>query len=176
MTITINQILVICLILVLIAFVSVLAKMGIHAISLIKNIKELTKAGKNLVDEVQLKADRVEASALNAVNSIVSDTSPITKTIGVIAGGLMLWNFGSLLSRNIIRRGGTLAVIASNRERAKARKEIKRTKKTIRKVNKQAKLRKKAEHKLKKVEKKAKRQERREQRKSAKIVKSAKAA
>lgn len=170
MTISINQILVFLLILVLVALIVVLAIMAVHAIDLMKRIKVLTKAGENAVEEIKGKADRIEATALSAVNSVAADTTPVTKALGVIVAGLLVLNFGSLIQSYIIRRGGTLAVIAANMERIKTKKEVKRARKAVRKVKKQTRLRKKAEHKMKKLERKARRQEKREERKAAKAV------
>lgn len=147
-TISINQILVFLLILVLAALVVILAIMAVHAIDLMKKIKVLTKESENAVKEIKGKADRIEKTALSAVNSVVEDTSPLTKVLGVVVAGLLVLNFGNLFHNFIISRGGTLAFIATSIERAKAKKQVKRTRKAIRRVNKQTKLRKKAEHKL----------------------------
>ena len=63
---TVNQILVICLILVLIAFVVVVAIMAKHAIELMKKTKVLVGDGQEMLDETKVKVNEAEDKIINA--------------------------------------------------------------------------------------------------------------
>lgn len=147
---TVNQILVICLILVLIAFVVVVAIMAKHAIELIKRTKVLVEDGQGVLDGTKEKVNTAGDKIINAATSVAEDTTPALKALGAAAGSLTTVNLLSMVGRGLVRHGGLISAMADRRERKKARKELKKSKKMIRKVNKQTKREKKAYKKNKK--------------------------
>ena len=147
---TVNQILVICLILVLVAFVVVMAIMAKHAIELMKKTKVLVGDGQELLDDTKEKVTTAEDKIINAAVSVAADTSPAVKALSTAAGGLTTINLVSMIGRGLVKRGGFVAAMADRRERKKTRKELKKSRKMIKKVNKQNKLEKKAYKKSKK--------------------------
>ena len=164
---TVNQILVICLILVLIAFVVVVAIMAKHAIELMKKTKVLVGDGQEMLDDTKGKVNEAGDKIINAALSVASDTAPAIKALGATAGGLTTINLVSMAGRSLMRRGGFFAAMADRRARRNARKELKKSRKMIRKVNKQTKLEKKALKKSKKVSAKALKTEKKAAKKAA---------
>lgn len=167
MTLTVNQILVICLILVLVGFVVVMAIMAVHAIELLKKTKGLVGDGQELVNSSRGKVDEVTGKVINAATSVMGDTSPAVKALGATAGGLTALNVAGMVGRSLIRRGGIIAAVADRRERKKARKEIKKSRKVVKQVNKQARIEAKAVKKAKKVSKKARKAEKKAAKRAA---------
>jgi hypothetical protein len=159
MTLTVNQILVICLILVLIGFVVVVAIMAVHAIELMKKTKALVGDGRTLVADSKKKIDLAEDRIIQAATSVISDTTPAIKALSSVAGGLTLLNLVKIVKRGLLGQGGFLSAIASRHERKKARKELKKSKKMVKKVNKQTKIETKAVQRNKKALKKARKAE-----------------
>lgn len=155
MTLTVNQILVICLILVLIGFVVVMAIMAVHAIELMKKTKVLVGDGQELVDSSKAKVNEAGDKIISAATAVVSDTAPTIKALGATAGGLTAFNLVGMVGRGLARRGGLFAAMADGRARKKTRKELKKSRKLVKKINKQAKKEAKAVNKAKKISKKA---------------------
>ena len=131
---TVNQILVICLILVLVAFVVVMAIMAKHAIELMKKTKVLVGDGQELLDDTKEKVTTAEDKIINAAVSVAADTSPAVKALSTAAGGLTTINLVSMIGRGLVKRGGFVAAMADRRERKKTRKELKKSRKMIKKV------------------------------------------
>ena len=174
MTLTVNQILVICLILVLVGFVVVLAVMAKHAIELMKKTKVLVGDGTELVDVSKAKVNEAGDKIIGAATAVISDTAPAIKAVGATAGGLTAINLVSMVGRGLVRRGGFFAAMADRRERKKTRKELKKSRKMVKKVNKQTKREAKAVKKAKKMSGELRKAEKKAARKE--IKKAAKAA
>lgn len=170
MSLTVNQILVICLILVLIGFLVVVAIMAKHAIELLQKTKVLVGDGKEMIDASKLKVDQAGDRIINAAAAVAADTTPAIKALGASAGGLALFNALGLISRGLVRRGGLFAAMADRRARKKTRKELKKSRKMVKKVNKQAKIETKAVQRAKKVAAKARKAERKADKKAAKAA------
>ena len=164
---TVNQVLVVCLILVLVGFVVVMAIMAVHAIELLKKTKGLVGDGQEMLDSSKNKVDQIGDKIINAAVSVASDTAPTIKALGATAGGLTALNLVSMVGRGLVRRGGFFAAMSDRRARKKARKEIRKSRKMVRKVNKQAKLETKAVARAKKAAKKARKAEKKAERKAA---------
>ena len=171
---TVNQILVICLILVLIAFVVVVAIMAKHAIELLKKTKGLVEDGQEMLNDTKTKVDTAGDKIINAAVSIAEETSPAVKALGATAGGLTTVNLLSMIGRGLVRRGGLFSAMADRRARKKTRKELRKSRKMIKKLNRQTKLEKKAHKKqvkqsarLRKAEMKASRKAEKKARRNA---------
>ena len=78
---TINQWLTLGLILVLVAFLIILGKMAVEAVGLIKRSKVLVNNSNEAVEETRSKLNEIEDRALDAVSSIITDTSPAVKVV-----------------------------------------------------------------------------------------------
>ena len=104
---SVNQILVICLILVLIAFVVVVAIMAKHAIELLKKSKKLVDDGQTMLEETKTKATETENSIISAASNIAADTSPAIKAIAAGAAGLTVINLLGMIGRKLTGRSGS---------------------------------------------------------------------
>lgn len=173
MSLSVNQILVICLILVLVGFVVVMAIMAVHAIELLKKTKELVNDGRGMVDSSKQKVNEAGDKIINAALSVAADTAPTIKALGATAGGLTLFNAVSMIGRGLARRGGFFAAMADRRARKQTRKELKRSRKMVKKVNRQTALEAKAVARNKKVAKKVRKAEAKMAKKAAKKSKKA---
>ena len=156
------------LILVLIAFVVVVAIMAKHAIELMKKTKVLVGDGQEMLDETKVKVNEAEDKIINAAVSVVEDTTPAVRVLGAAAGGLTAVNLVSMVGRGLTASGGLLAARADRKARKRARKELKRSKKMIKQVNKQAELEKKALKRSKRIAAKARKAEAKAAKKAAK--------
>ena len=163
---TVNQILVICLILVLIAFVVVVAIMAKHAIELMKKTKVLVGDGQEMLNDTKAKVDTAGDKIIGAAVSVAEDTSPAIKALGAAAGGLTTVNLVSMIGRGLVKRGGLISAMADRRARKKTRKELKKSRKMIKQVNKQAKKEKKAHKKAMKQSARIRKAELRAERKA----------
>lgn len=168
---TTNQILVACLILVLVAFVVVMAIMAKHAIELIKKTKVLVGDGQDMVNSSKAKVDEIGDKIVGAATSVAEDTAPTIKALGATATGLTAINVARFVGRSILRRGGLLEVMADRRDRKNSRKEIKKSRKLVKQINKQTALEAKAIKKSKKVAKKASKVEKKLVKKASKAEK-----
>ncbi len=155
MTLSINQVLVICLILVLIAFVVVVAIMAKHAIELLKKTKGLVADGQVVLEESKGKVDEISTKVTDAANSVIADTTPTIKALGATATGLTAINLLKLVGGAIVKGGGIFSVMSDRRERKKSRKELKKSRKMVKEINKQTALEAKAIKRSKAVAKKA---------------------
>jgi len=155
MTLTINQILVFCLIAVLIAF---LVEMGIlvkHAIPLIKKSKALVESSNKAVDDVKGRADEISDGISNALSSIAADAHPALKALGAVAAGLTAINSIGAVGKGLAIKSGILAAIAGGRSARMAKKEIKKSREAIKQMRKQSKIEKKAMKESMALERKA---------------------
>ena len=148
---SVNQILVICLILVLIAFVVVVAIMAKHAIELLKKSKKLVDDGQSMLEDTKKKADTTENKIMEAASNVARDTTPAVKAVATAACGITVINLLAMVGRKLTGRGGLFAAAADRKARKQARKEIKRSQRMIRKVNKQTALERKSMLKAKKM-------------------------
>ncbi len=164
MTITINQFLVFCLILVLVGFLVVLAILAKHAIELIKKAKVLVGNSEELVSSSKAKVDEIGDKIVGAATAVAEDTAPAIKALGATAAGLTAFNVVKVVGRTIIGRGGIIATIADNNQRRKTNRDLRKSRKMVKAINKQTALENKALKKSKKVAKKAAKAERRARR------------
>lgn len=154
MRLTVNQMLVIALILVLIAFIVVLAIMAKHAIGLIERSKVLVKNGNEMVDEARSKLGTITDRILETISKVAADTTPAIKAFAGTGMGFFIINVVKFLFKGLTGRIGIVNSIAAKSELNRAEKEIKRSRETIKAMNKQVKLERKAGKKAAKAEKK----------------------
>ena len=128
---TINQVLVICLILVLIAFVVVLAKMAVPAVELLKKTKELEDDGQKAIDSTKAKVNEVSDKVINAAVSVASDSSPVLRAAAVGATGILAISLIRSLINAVTGRSVILSTVANRRANKQARKELKKSRKTL---------------------------------------------
>lgn len=161
MTLTTNQILVICLIAVLVIFLIEVGIMAKHAIVLMKGLKKINDDGQSLVDTSKEKVEIAGDKMLSAITAAVSDTKPIVKGVAVATGVLFALNFGGIILRSLFNVQET----AEDRKiRASQKRELRSSKKrlaTIKKNNK----------KTGKVEKKIRREKRKLNKRNRRIKK-----
>ena len=144
MRLTVNQVLVICLILVLIAFLVILATMAKHAIGLIERSKVLVKSGNEMVDEAKSRLNTITDRMLDTINRVADDTAPAVKAFAGTGMGFFIINVVNTLFKGVTGRIGIVNSMAAKAERKKAQKEIKRSQETIKALNRQAQLERKA--------------------------------
>jgi hypothetical protein len=174
MVLSVNQVLVIGLILVLIAFVVVVAIMAYHAIELIENSKKLINTSNGVVEIAGKKLDDIEDTAQSILDGIKEDMSPVLKIIGGSALVLTALNLSSLIVK-LITNGSIFGGVSTRRERKRAEREIRLSKKALQQVNKQVALEREAHKRaekqsqeLKKKEARAAAKDRREAKKALK--------
>ncbi|MBR2674946.1 MAG: hypothetical protein IKE52_05770 [Mogibacterium sp.] len=144
MTLSVNQILVICLIIVLIALVIVLAIMAASVIELAKKSKAMVESGNKAVDDVKGRADEISDNLIAAIDNIATDTSPTIKALGAVAAGLTAINSVSAIGKTISIRSGLASSIAGSRAARNAKKTVKNSKKAVKQLKKQSRYEKKA--------------------------------
>ncbi|MCQ2566973.1 MAG: hypothetical protein MJ127_01035 [Mogibacterium sp.] len=135
---TTNQILVICLLVVLVGFVAVLGNMGVYAVQLLKKVKELVVAGKDFMGGAKDTVSKVGDSITSSANNLVASADTTTKVFGAAGAGIVGFSLLSAIFRKLFKR--------------KSRK----TAKAIKRSEKELKAAKKASKKAKKIQKKAK--------------------
>ena len=140
MTLSINQILVICLILVLVVFLIEVGIMAAHAIALMKKSKGLVETSNKAVEDVKGRADNISDGLTTAISNIAEDTNPAIKVLAGVAAGLTAVNSIGAVGKGLAIKSGVMAAIVGNRDAKKAKKEIKRSKKTVKQLKKQARI------------------------------------
>lgn len=139
---TTNQILVICLIVVLVGFLAVLGNMGINAVALLKKVKELVAAGKDFVGGAKETVAKVGDSMTSTANHLVETSDTTTKVIGAAGAGIIGFSLISAIFRKLFKRKSrktAKAVKRSEKELKAARKASKKAKKIQKKAKKLAK-------------------------------------
>lgn len=154
MSLTVNQILWICLIVVLVALVVVLAIMAVHVLALVKKSKVLLESGNNAVEDVKGRADEISDGLTTAISNIANDTSPAIKILAGAAAGLTALNSIGAAGKGLALKSGVMAAIAGNRDEKRAKKDIKRSKRTVKQLKKQAKQERKALRQSAEIERK----------------------
>lgn len=142
MTLSVNQILFICLIAVLIALVVVLAIMAKHVLELVKKSKGLVNHGNKAVDDIQQRAGIISDKLSTAVDNIAEEASPAVKTLGAVATGLAAVNSVGIVGK-LISLGGLASVLSEDKEAGKAKRTVKLSKKAVKQLKKQARVEKK---------------------------------
>ena len=134
---TVNQVLVACLILVLVGFIVVLAIMAKHAIELFKKTMVLVDDGKETLDSTKELVDTAGDKVITAATSVAADTTPAIKALVGAAGGFTALNTARLAGR--ILTGNTFVTTAKmKKDRKRAEKELRETRKLTAKLNEQA--------------------------------------
>lgn len=140
---TVNQILVICLIVVLVGFLVVFAKLGIQAVDLIKKIKDLVAAFKKFVGFAEEKVDKVGDSLSETAANFVANADTNTKLVGAASVGIIGCSLIGAIFKRLFRKKSRKAnrrVRKSERELKSAAKAAKRAKKIQKKARKLAKV------------------------------------
>ena len=120
---TVNQVLVACLILVLVGFIVVLAIMAKHAIELFKKTMVLVDDGKETLDSTKELVDTAGDKVITAATSVAADTTPAIKALVGAAGGFTALNTARLAGR--ILTGNTFVTTAKmKKDRKRAEKEL----------------------------------------------------
>jgi len=143
MALTVNQILVIGLILVLIAFAIVFANMGVNAVKLIKEIKKLVGNANNMVDGSKEIVKNVGDSITTTANKLVEDSDTTTKVVSVAASGIIATSLVSGIIKRMLGKRSKKAkkqLKKSEKDLKSARKAAKKARKISRKAGKVVKL------------------------------------
>ena len=171
MAITVNQVLAICLVLVLIGFVAVLGVMAANAIGLIKRSKDLVETGNEIAKKASVKVDEVSGKVTNIVDEVADNTGLVSKALVGTGAGLAAFVVGKFFVKAALGRVGFVNSFVASRERKKAAKEIELSRETIKAVNKQAKREREA---FKKAGKQSKKIQKKEAKAAAKMAKVSK--
>ena len=137
MTISINQILVFCLVAVLIVFLAEMAILVKHALPLIAKLKGLADNGNNLVDDVKAKANEIGNKITGALNSITAHPHPLLKLVGGLAAGATAFNSLFSVGGGLALTSGLWAALAGGKDAKKAKRDIKKSKKAVKQLRKQ---------------------------------------
>ena len=136
MTLSVNQILVICLIAVLVVFLVIMARMAGTAIGVLKHVKGLVQSLKLTSDKGAVAVDECKAKATDAANKLMENATAVDKGIAVLAGVFAIANLGSILRKHTFLGRGAIGAYLDKRDRKKAQKEYRRTKKEVAKLRK----------------------------------------
>ena len=137
MTVSINQILVFCLIAVLIVFLAEMAVLVKNALPLIAKLKGLADNGNSLVDNVKSRANEIGNKITGALNSITANPHPLLKLAGGLAAGATAFNSLFSVGGGLELTSGLWAALAGGRDAKRAKKDIKRSKRAVKQLRKQ---------------------------------------
>ena len=105
---TVNQILALCLVLVLVGFIVVLAVMAKHAIELMKTTKGLVNDGQEFLDDTKKKVNDAEDKIIGAAVAVAEDTAPTIKVLGATAGGITAISMVRMIGRGLLHHSGII--------------------------------------------------------------------
>ena len=151
MTLSVNQILVICLIAVLVVFLVIMGRMAGSAIGVLKNLKSLLKSAKVTADKGAVAIDECKAKATDAANKLMENATAVDKAVVATAGVLAIANLGGFIRRHSFLGHGPIGAYFDKRNRKKAQKEYRKTKKEVAKMRKAARKEAKASRKATKM-------------------------
>ena len=136
MTLSVNQILVICLVAELVVFLIILARLAVSALGLIKTAKVTMKdvqvvagVGRNAVDECK---SVVKDTAITLANNATT----ADKAAGIAAAVFALANYRELVRKHTFLGSGIIGAYLDKRDAKIAQKELRRTKKEVAKLRK----------------------------------------
>lgn len=155
---TVNQILVFCLVAELIAFLVIMGILAANAIKLLKSLKVVlgdvdtaTKAGQDAIDNCKGKV-------IDAAGKLADNASIVDKGLGALAGVIAIANYKEIVRKHTFLGSGPIGAFLDKRARKSAEKELRRTKNEVARIRKatqkELKIKKKAKKKAKKLEKK----------------------
>ena len=147
MTLSVNQILVICLIVVLVVFLIIMGSMAGTAIGVLKRVKELVQSAKITADKGAVAVDECKAKATDAANKLMDNATVVDKGLAVAAGVLAIANLGGIIRKHTFLGHGVIGAYLDRRDRKKAQKEYRKTKKEVAKMRKAARKEAKASRK-----------------------------
>lgn len=155
MTISINQVIVICLIVILVVFLVFMGKLVVEALGLLKTVKRLSEKGSDLMDSYHHALDTVETKVNEAADTIIKEATPATKIAVAIAGVIIALNIGNAIRRRILAGSGFVAAFIEKRARRKAEKELRKSRKEIRRLRANAKAEKKMAREARRIAREA---------------------
>lgn len=155
MTISINQVIVICLIVILVVFLVFMGKLVVEALGLLKTVKRFSEKGSDLMDSYHHALDTVETKVNEAADTIIKDATPATKIAVVIAGVIIALNIGNGIRKRLLAGGGFIAALAERNARRKAEKELRKSRKEIRRLRANAKAEKKMAREARRIAREA---------------------
>lgn len=136
---SINQILVACLVAILVVFLVYMGKLAISALGLLKDAKVLVKESKDAVNATKTLADECGDKVKETAQTLMDNATPVTKVAGLAAAGFAIANFGWLIRRRFLLGHGLLGGFVEHVSRKRAEKELIKTKKEVAKMRKMAK-------------------------------------
>lgn len=148
---TVNQILVGCLVLILIVFLVFIGKLAITGIGLLKDTKKLVGEAGGAVESGKKLAEECGDKAKEAAQTLMDNASPIAKGAGILAAGFCVINFGWLIRRRFLLGRGVVASYFAHRAQKKTEKDLIQARKEVTKLRKQAKRNAKATKKARKI-------------------------
>ena len=137
MTLTINQILVICLILILVVFLVFFGKLALQGVDLLKKIKVMVADGKELADDAKKAVEEVKTSVVSSARSLVAGADTTTKVVAVAATGIIVVSVARRIIRNLFGKTSRRAAKAARKAERDLR-EAKKAAKRARKIQKEA--------------------------------------
>ena len=147
MTLTVNQILVIALVLELVVFLVVLVRLVASGLDLLKVAKQLTKDAQSVVDRSSDAVEDAKTKATEIIETMVDNATLVDKGIVATSIFLAFLNFRSLIRRYTFLGKGIIGGYLNRRERKKTQKEYRKTKKEMKKMRKAARKEAKASRK-----------------------------
>lgn len=151
---TVNQILVFCLIAVLVAFLVILGRMAATAIGLLKNAKVLVGDAQGMVADGKVAVENCKTSVVKAANSVVDNATTVDKAVCGAAAFTVLLNLKNIIRRRTFLGKGLIGAFLTRRDRKKAEKELRKTKKEVSRLRKATRREAKASKKATKMARK----------------------
>ena len=133
---SVNQILVICLIAELVVFLVVLGRMAATAISVLKEAKKLAGNAQGLVDSSKKAVEDGKIAAKDTAAKLLENATTLEKAAGILALVSAALNFKEVLRKGTPLGRGRIGAFFDRRNRKKAEKELRKTKKEISKMRK----------------------------------------
>ncbi|MBQ0040912.1 MAG: hypothetical protein KBS56_02695 [Clostridiales bacterium] len=131
MALSINQILVICLIAELVVFLVVLARLAIGALGFLKNLKVTLGHTQNLVDFSTNAVAECKATVQDTADALVENATTVNKAICIVAAVLAVVNYNQIVRKFTPLGQGKVGAVLDKIEKRKTKKEIKKTKKEV---------------------------------------------
>ena len=138
MALSINQILVICLIAVLVVFLIILARLAISALGLLKNLKVTLGHTQNLVDFSKGAVEECKTTVKNTADNLVENAAVVDKAVCIVAAILAVVNYNHIVRKFTPLGQGKVGAVLDKIEKKKTKKEIKKTKKEVASMRKAA--------------------------------------
>lgn len=150
-SLSVNQILVACLILILVVFLVFMGRLVAELIKLLKSSKKLVSNGQELVETSKTAVQHVENKIVDAADGIIKKEAPVTKAVVAVAGVVIALNLSNQIRKYLLKQGGTVAYLADKKARKKTKKQINKSKRELKKIKARTKAEKKMAKKAKKI-------------------------